>query len=71
MIGAAFGGVLARAQAGDEAAFAGIFRDLQRALLRYLRVITPALPTASISPSHLPGIVVPTTSATRKPTQGC
>jgi len=41
VIGEAFGGVLARAQAGDEAAFAGIFRDVQPALLRYLRVITP------------------------------
>jgi RNA polymerase sigma-70 factor, ECF subfamily len=41
VIGAAFGGVLARAQAGDEAAFARIFRDVQPALLRYLRVMTP------------------------------
>lgn len=41
MIGAAFGVVLARAQAGDEAAFACLFRDVQPGLLRYLRVITP------------------------------
>ncbi len=41
MIGAAFGVTLARAQAGDEAAFASIFRDVQPALLRYLRVIAP------------------------------
>ena len=41
MIGAAFGDTLARAQAGDEAAFACIFRDIQPALLRYLRVIAP------------------------------
>ena len=41
MIGAAFGVMLARAQAGDEAAFARLFRDVQPALLRYLRVITP------------------------------
>ena len=41
MIGAAFGVTLARAQAGDEAAFACIFRDVQPALLRYLRVIAP------------------------------
>ena len=41
MIGAAFGATLARAQAGDEAAFACIFRDVQPALLRYLRVIAP------------------------------
>ncbi|MGH3196325.1 MAG: RNA polymerase sigma factor [Streptosporangiaceae bacterium] len=41
MIGAAFGDTLARAQAGDEAAFACIFHDVQPALLRYLRVITP------------------------------
>ena len=39
MIGAAFGETLARAKAGDEAAFACIFRDVQPALLRYLRVI--------------------------------
>ena len=41
MIGAAFGDTLARAQAGDETAFACIFRDVQPALLRYLRVMTP------------------------------
>ena len=41
MIGAAFGVVLARAQAGDEAAFARLFADVQPPLLRYLRVITP------------------------------
>ena len=41
MIGAAFGDTLARARAGDEAAFACIFRDIQPALLRYLRVIAP------------------------------
>ena len=41
MIGAAFGATLAKAQHGDEAAFACIFRDVQPALLRYLRVIAP------------------------------
>jgi RNA polymerase sigma-70 factor, ECF subfamily len=41
VIGAAFGVVLARAQAGEEAAFACLFRDVQPGLLRYLRVITP------------------------------
>ena len=41
MIGAAFGDTLARAQAGDEAAFACLFHDVQPALLRYLRVIAP------------------------------
>jgi RNA polymerase sigma-70 factor (ECF subfamily) len=41
VIGAAFGFILAKAQAGDEAAFSSIFRDVQPALLRYLRVITP------------------------------
>ncbi len=41
MIGAAFGDALAKAQAGDEAAFACIFRDVQPALLRYLRMIAP------------------------------
>jgi RNA polymerase sigma-70 factor (ECF subfamily) len=40
VIGAAFGVMLAQAQAGDEAAFAAIFRDAQPALLRYLRVVT-------------------------------
>jgi RNA polymerase sigma-70 factor (ECF subfamily) len=39
VIGAAFGATLAKAQAGDETAFAHIFRDVQPALLRYLRVI--------------------------------
>jgi RNA polymerase sigma-70 factor (ECF subfamily) len=41
VIGADFSGVLARAQCGDEAAFTRIFRDVQPALLRYLRVIAP------------------------------
>jgi RNA polymerase sigma-70 factor (ECF subfamily) len=41
VIGAAFGSTLAGAQAGDEAAFARLFRDVQPALLRYLRVIAP------------------------------
>jgi RNA polymerase sigma-70 factor (ECF subfamily) len=41
VIGAVFEVTLAKAQAGDEAAFASIFRDVQPALLRYLRVITP------------------------------
>ena len=40
MIGGAFGVTLANARTGDEAAFALIFRDVQPALLRYLRVIT-------------------------------
>jgi RNA polymerase sigma-70 factor (ECF subfamily) len=39
VIGAAFGDTLARAQNGDEAAFACIFRDVHPALLRYLQVI--------------------------------
>lgn len=41
MIGADFEGVLARAQIGDGAAFTRIFRDVQPALLRYLRVTAP------------------------------
>jgi RNA polymerase sigma-70 factor, ECF subfamily len=41
VIGAAFSVTLARAQGGDESAFARLFRDIQPALLRYLRVITP------------------------------
>jgi RNA polymerase sigma-70 factor, ECF subfamily len=41
VIGAAFEVILGRAKAGDEAAFACIFRDVQPALLRYLRVIAP------------------------------
>jgi RNA polymerase sigma-70 factor, ECF subfamily len=40
VIGGAFGGTLASARTGDEEAFARIFRDVQPALLRYLRVIT-------------------------------
>ena len=40
-MGGAFGDIMARARAGDEAAFACIFRDVQPALLRYLRVIAP------------------------------
>jgi len=40
VIGGAFGVTLANARTGDEAAFALIFRDVQPALLRYLRVIT-------------------------------
>ena len=39
VIGAAFGSVLARAQNGDEEAFARLFRDVQPGLLGYLRVI--------------------------------
>lgn len=39
MIGESFPSVLADAQSGDEAAFTAIFRDLQPALLRYLRVM--------------------------------
>jgi RNA polymerase sigma-70 factor, ECF subfamily len=41
VIGAAFGARLAEARGGDEAAFACLFRDVQPALLRYLRVIAP------------------------------
>ncbi|MGD0241946.1 MAG: sigma-70 family RNA polymerase sigma factor [Streptosporangiaceae bacterium] len=41
MIGAAFRDILASAQAGDDAAFTTIFRDVQPALLRYLRLIAP------------------------------
>jgi RNA polymerase sigma-70 factor (ECF subfamily) len=41
VIGAAFRSVLAGAQRGDETAFACLFRDVQPALLRYLRVTTP------------------------------
>jgi Sigma-70 region 2 len=41
VIGALFGARLAEAQSGDEAAFACLFRDVQPALLRYLRVIAP------------------------------
>jgi RNA polymerase sigma-70 factor (ECF subfamily) len=41
VIGAAFRDILASAQAGDDAAFTTIFRDVQPALLRYLRLIAP------------------------------
>lgn len=39
MIGAAFDATLTDARAGDEAAFACLFRDIQPALLHYLHVI--------------------------------
>jgi RNA polymerase sigma-70 factor, ECF subfamily len=42
MIGASFPEVLAAAQQGDEQAFAAIWRELQPAVLRYLRVAAPA-----------------------------
>jgi len=41
VIGAAFRDILASAQAGDDAAFTSLFRDVQPALLRYLRLIAP------------------------------
>jgi RNA polymerase sigma-70 factor (ECF subfamily) len=41
MIGASFDAVLAAAAAGEEHAFAILWRDLQPALLRYLRVVAP------------------------------
>ena len=40
MLGAAFEVTLANAQAGDQQAFAAIFRDVQPSLLRYLHVIS-------------------------------
>ena len=40
MLGVAFADTLERARAGDEAAFTLLFRDLQPALIRYLRVMT-------------------------------
>jgi RNA polymerase sigma-70 factor, ECF subfamily len=42
MIGPSFPAVLAAAQQGDEQAFAVIWRELQPAVLRYLRVAAPA-----------------------------
>jgi RNA polymerase sigma-70 factor (ECF subfamily) len=42
MIGPSFPAVLAAAQGGDEQAFAVLWRDLQPAVLRYLRVAAPA-----------------------------
>jgi RNA polymerase sigma-70 factor (ECF subfamily) len=42
MIGPSFPAVLAAAQGGDEQAFAVLWRDLQPAVLRYLRVTAPA-----------------------------
>jgi len=44
MIGPSFPALLSAAQGGDEQAFAMLWRDLQPALLRYLRV---AIPTAA------------------------
>lgn len=42
MIGPAFGETVAAARDGDERAFAVLWRDLNPAVLRYLRVITPS-----------------------------
>jgi RNA polymerase sigma-70 factor (ECF subfamily) len=42
MIGPSFPGLLAAAQGGDEQAFAVLWRELQPAVLRYLRVAAPA-----------------------------
>jgi RNA polymerase sigma-70 factor (ECF subfamily) len=42
MIGPSFAAVLAAAQGGDEQAFALLWRELQPAMLRYLRVAAPA-----------------------------
>jgi RNA polymerase sigma-70 factor (ECF subfamily) len=42
MIGPGFGDTLAAARDGDEQAFAVVWRDLNPAVLRYLRVIAPA-----------------------------
>jgi len=41
VLGTAFAAALAKAQSGNDAAFAEIFRDVQPVLLRYLRVIVP------------------------------
>jgi RNA polymerase sigma-70 factor (ECF subfamily) len=41
MLGSSFPDLLAAAQGGDEQAFAVLWRDLQPALLRYLRVAAP------------------------------
>jgi len=41
MLGSSFPELLAAAQGGDEQAFAVLWRDLQPALLRYLRVAAP------------------------------
>jgi RNA polymerase sigma-70 factor, ECF subfamily len=41
MIGPGFDPVLAAARRGDETAFAALWRDMNPALLRYLRVIAP------------------------------
>jgi RNA polymerase sigma-70 factor (ECF subfamily) len=42
MIGPAFDSVLAAARGGDEAAFAVLWRDVNPALLRYLRLVAPS-----------------------------
>ena len=43
MIGEEFASVLARAQGGDEAAFACLWLDVNQALVRYLRVVSGEL----------------------------
>jgi len=42
MVGPSFGEILAAARAGDEQAFAVLWRDLNPAVLRYLRVVSPS-----------------------------
>lgn len=42
MIGPSFGEVLDKAREGDERAFAVLWRDVNPAVLRYLRVVAPA-----------------------------
>lgn len=42
MIGPGFGEILAGARDGDEHAFAVLWRDLNPAVLRYLRIVSPA-----------------------------
>ncbi len=42
MVGEEFAALLGAAKEGDEAAFSALWRDANPALLRYLRVVTPA-----------------------------
>ena len=55
MLGSSFPELLAAAQGGDEQAFAVLWRDLQPALLRYLRVAAPEAAEDLAADTWVPG----------------
>jgi hypothetical protein len=62
VIGEDFASVLARAQQGDEAAFARLWRDLNPALLRYLGLSGKAAELSSATASSTAATCRPSTS---------